>query len=368
MHTLTFYPLGNADSYFIELEKGKKLLFDFANRKDPEDHSDKRIDLASELRNTLENLDRDFLDVVAFTHLDDDHIHGATDFFFLEWADKYQSEDRIKIRELWVPAAVILEEGLDDEARILRQEARHRLIEGRGIRVFSRPEALTGWLEENGLTLESRRHLITNAGQLVSGFDKNKDGIEFFVHSPFSKHCDEGEIDRNNACLGFQATFDTGTQLLMTADATHEVWHDIVTISKAHGNESRLMWDILKVPHHCSYLSLGPDKGEIKTVPTEDVKWLLEQGKEGAHLVITSDPVPFGDEKMPPHRQAYNCYEDYRAKHRGKMYITMEWPTKAKPEPLVINIDSVGGATAAKRIAAPAVMVTGQTVRSGQKC
>jgi len=358
MHTLTFYPLGNADSCLIQLEKGKKLLFDYANKRDPEDNSDRRIDLAEELRNTLETANRNYLDVVAFTHGDDDHVHGASDFFFLEHAEKYQSGERIKISELWVPAAMILEEGIEDEARILRAEARHRLIQGKGIRVFSRPEALAGWLEENGLTIDSRRHLITNAGQLVPDFSKAAAGIEFFVHSPFSKHCDEGEIDRNDACLGFQATFDTGTQLLLTADATHEVWQDIVSISKAHGNQSRLAWDILKIPHHCSYLSLGPDKGKTKTVPVEDVKWLLEQGKQGAVLVITSDPIPSGDEIQPPHRQAYNCYEDYRAMHNGKMHVTMEWPTKEKPDKFVINIDSIGGATVAKRISAPAVIIT----------
>jgi hypothetical protein len=240
MHTVTFYPLGNADSYLIELKKGKKLLFDFANLRNPDDKSDCRIDLAAELRKTLDN--QDYLDVGAFTHLDDDHIHGSSDFFYLEHADKYQSEDRIKIKELWVPAAAILEEGLDDEARILRQEARHRLIKGGGVRIFSRPEALAEWLEQNDLTLDSRRHLIANAGTLVPGFDKINDGVEFFVHSPFSKHCDDEEFDRNTACLGMQATFDTDTQLLMTADATHEVWEDIVKITKVHNNENRLAW------------------------------------------------------------------------------------------------------------------------------
>jgi hypothetical protein len=151
----------------------------------------------------------------------------------------------------------------------------------------------------------------------------------------------------------------------MTADATHEIWDDIVTISKAHKNESRLAWDVFKVPHHCSYLSLGPDKGKNKTTPTKDVKWLLEQGKQGAILVITSDPIPDGNEKQPPHRQAYNCYEDYRAMRDGKMYVTMEWPTKEKPEKLVINIDSAGGATVSKRIAAPSIVVTGRSSRAG---
>lgn len=358
MHTATFYPSGNADTCLIELQQGKKMLFDFANMRDADDEFDKRIDLETELRNALEASKRAYLDIVAFTHCDDDHIRGSTNFFFLEHAQKYQSDDRIKINELWVPAAMILEDGVEDEARALRAEARHRLIKGEGIRVFSRPELLVDWLAENNLSLESRRHLITNAGQIVPGLSRDADGLEVFVHSPFSKHCDEGEIDRNVDSLVIQATFDTGTKLLLAADTTHEVWQDIVSVTKAHKNDTRLAWDIFKLPHHCSYLSLGPEKGKEKTIPVDEVCWLLEQGQRNAMIVITSDPIPPGDSTQPPHRQAYNCYLDYVAKCGGQIKVTMEHPSKDKPEKLVINIDSIGGATVAKRIIAPSIIVT----------
>lgn len=361
MHKTTFFPLGNADSYLIELEKGKKILFDYGNKRDPDNESDPRADLAAELKEILDAAHRDYFDVVAFTHADDDHVHGAGEFFHLDHAKQYQGEGRFKIRELWVPAAMILEDGLEDDARIIRAEARYRLIKGSGIRVFSRPEALSTWLESRGLTLETRRHLITNAGGLAPGFSKATDGIEFFVHSPFSKHCDGGEIDRNTASLGLQATFNTGTQLLMTADATHEVWQDIVAITKAHKNEERLKWDIFKVPHHCSYLSLGPDKGQTKTKPVPDVDWLLKQGKAKAVMIVTSDPIPAGDETQPPHRQAYNCYEDYRQLIEGQLLVTMEQPPKDKPSNIVLNIDSTAGVTVAKRILSAAAIITGRS-------
>lgn len=360
MHTATFYPIGNADTCLIELEKGKKLLFDYANMRDPDDESDKRIDVASELKSVLEAASRDYLDVVAFTHCDDDHIHGSSEFFYLEHAEKYQSEDRIKINELWVTSAMILEEGVDDEARILRAEARYRLIQGKGIHVFSRPEALADWLAENGVSLDSRRHLITNAGELVSTITKDADGVEFFVHSPFSKHCDEGDIDRNTASLVVQATFDTETKLLLAADTVYEVWQDIVNITKAHKNESRLAWDIYKLPHHCSYLSLGPNKGKEKTEPVEEVRWLLDQGQQCAIVVITSDQIPASDSIQPPHRQAYNYYKEHVAKINGQIVVTMEHPSKEKPEKLTIKIDGIGGATVVKQITAPAILVTGR--------
>ena len=140
--TLTFHPLGNADCTRFDLADGKKLLIDYADMSNPDDPWDRRIDLPAELRSDLRAAQRDYYNVVGYTHLDDDHCRGSGDFFWFEHAAKYQTEDRIKIRELWVPAAAILEDGLDDCARIIRQEARYRLRKGSGIRVFSRPTKL----------------------------------------------------------------------------------------------------------------------------------------------------------------------------------------------------------------------------------
>src|SRR6266851_6798262 len=164
MAKLTFFPLGNADCCLIDLDGGQKLLFDFADVRDPDDDEDLRIDLAAALRDNLRTAKRTSFNVVAFTHLDRDHINRSSEFFYLRHAKKYQGEDRIKIDIMWVPAAVIIEEASEDEAKIIQQEARYWLREGKGIRVFSRPEKLKDWLEENGLTLDDRRHLLTDAG------------------------------------------------------------------------------------------------------------------------------------------------------------------------------------------------------------
>ena len=53
------------------------------------------------------------------------------------------------------------------------------------------------------MTLESREHLITDAGQLIPGFTLENDGAEFFVHSPFAWRQDEKTvIDRNRRFAG----------------------------------------------------------------------------------------------------------------------------------------------------------------------
>jgi hypothetical protein len=371
MHTLTFYPLGNADCCLIELVGGKKILFDYADIHCPDDPNDLRIDLAEELRKTLKAAERDYFDVVAFTHLDNDHICKASEFFHLEHAQKYQDDGRIRIRELWVPAAAVIEEGCTDEDRIIRAEARHRLRNGQGIRIFSRPEKLKKWLEGEGLTIESRRHLITDAGQTIPGFCLALDGVEFFVHSPFAKRLNESEvIDRNIDSLVVQATFAVNevlTRVLLGSDLDHTAISDIVTVTRAKKRDERLESDVTKLWHHCSYTAIGPEKGIDKTEPVPEVKWIFEEKlPKNAIIVSTSKPIPSNDEDdQPPHRQAAAYYRERTAAVGGELKVTMEHPTRIKPEPLVIEIDGSKARIKKRYISGAAAAVTSRPPRAG---
>lgn len=130
--TLTFYPLGNAETCLLELGNGAKLLFDYAAMYDGST-TDTRYDIKKELSTIKE------FDVVMFSHAHDDHTHGASEFFYLDHAKAYQSESRAKIKELWVSAAFLLDTDLENQsdAKIIRAEARHRLKNKYGIKVFS---------------------------------------------------------------------------------------------------------------------------------------------------------------------------------------------------------------------------------------
>ena len=369
MHKLTFYPLGNADCCLIDLDGGKKMLFDYANMRNPEDEGDLRCDLPVLICENLEASSRDYFDVVAFTHLDEDHYKGATEFFWLDHAQKYQDEDRIKIKTLWVPAAMITETSLDkEEARVLQKDARYRFKEGTGIRVFSRPERLRRWCENNELSLDDRLHLITNAGQLAPEFSLAQDEVEFFVHSPFAKRLNKDEVeDRNDDAIVMQATFSVEgvqTRVLFLGDATHEILSDIVKITRDGKNRpERLAWEVAKLPHHCSYLSLSPEKGEDRTQPEENVGWLWEdQGQEHGIIVSTSNPIPTkgseeDEDNNPPHRQAATYYRGVIENLNGDFAVTMELPKKRAPRPLVIEIDT-GKATLKKTALTASVIAT----------
>ncbi|MGK7958842.1 MAG: hypothetical protein AB4063_26815 [Crocosphaera sp.] len=370
MPKLTFYPIGNGDSCLIELDNEQLILIDYANLGDTNDDEDLRIDLESEIKATLEEKNRDSIDVVAFTHIDRDHIEGASDLFYLEHAAKYQDDGRIKIDTLWVPASAILEEGTEDEARIIRTEARHRLKAGKGICVFSRPKKLEAWLNKKGLTLEERKHLITDAGKTIPEFITENQGVEFFVHSPFAKRLNEEEvIDRNGDCLVLQATFlcsGVKTKVILTGDIPHEELSEIVNITKLNNNDHRLEWDIYAVPHHCSYLSLASDKGKNKTKPTEEIQWLLEeQGNQRGKIISSSKIIPNEDTTQPPHRQAAKYYRECAKNIDGEFIVTMEHPKKSAPKPLIINIDRFGATVEKKSSNGVPLIISKPTPRAG---
>jgi hypothetical protein len=265
-----------------------------------------------------------------------------------------------------VPAAAIVEEGAEDDARIIRQEARHRLRKGYGIRVFSRPEHLKQWFQDEGIRPEDRSHLITDAGQLVPGWTKDNDGVEFFVHSPFAERDGDVILDRNECSLVLQATFKEGdTKFLMTADTPWHIWEKIVSTTKWHGNEERLEWDIWKLPHHCSYLSLGPDKGKKETEPVEAMQWLIDQRRRGSIIVSTSKPIDDEDQDQPPHFQAKNCYKSNLKDKSGKFVVTMEHPNRVSPARFVVKITAAGASISSASTAGASALVSAAAPRVG---
>lgn len=357
MHKLTFHNIGNADCIRIDLDNGKKILFDYAHMGDSDDDDDRRCDLPSELRGDLG--ERDCFDVVAFTHLDKDHYARATEFFYFEHIKKYQEdvdgEARVKMNTMWVPAAIITEaltRDADAEAKAIQKEARERFKAKTGIRVFSRPARLKEWCKDNGIDFDERRHLVTDAGRIAPEFSLSADQVEFFVHSPFAVRQDENTLeDRNNDALVMHATFQAGdetTRLFLASDVDHTVLTDIVTVTESKKNDCRLQWDVFKLAHHCSHHALSSKEREgDKSEPEPKVARLFEHyGNAGGIVISTSDPIPEkgsnGDEKgsNPPHRQAANYFkEDLTEPNDGEFRVTMEHPTKSKPKPMVITID-----------------------------
>ena len=345
---ISFYPVGNGDTTQIETTNNERIIIDF-NYVFPEKEND--FDLAKELKDNLGG--KKEVDVFMVTHMDDDHIRGFSTFFELEYAKKYQGDGRIKIKELWVPAAVILETGeeISGEKEILRAEARYRLKEGKGIRVFSKPEDLKDYLEEN--KIEDVDHLFVSAGEKINTFQN----LEIFCHTPFYDDTDEDAIKRNKCSIITHYTFymgDTKVKYLHIGDTEYQ---NIERLVKKSANET-LEWDIFNIPHHCSYKALAAEKvdkklsegGERKTKPTDKVAELLNKGKVSSYMISSSNPIEEEDQDQPPHIEAKRCYEDYINKVNGAQFlVTMEYPNKTKPKPIVFEISNKGANLALKK-------------------
>lgn len=363
---LASFPLGNADTTRIRLNDGRRMLFDFADM-GKSSGSDVSFDLEKDIRDDLRLGKQLGLSVLCYTHLDGDHCSGSGEVFWFSHSPALQSSNRIKFDELWVPAAAIIETGLTHpDAKIIQKEARQRLRDGKGIKVFSSPKGLEDWLKNDeksgGLTLESRKHCIVNAGELVPGYDKaNAGGGEFFVHCPLSWKQDENEdVIRNEDSIVLHITIRVGSndnRVLLGSDVNSDTLSEIVKSTKRHKNEDRLKWDVLQLFHHCSYKALNKDgKEDDPTKPIPDVKWLMEdQGQHGSIIISPSNLIPAKgsaeDNDQPPHRKAANYYKSLQSSRSGHFLVTMEEPGK----PTTVEFTANGARYLPAALAAPAV-------------
>jgi hypothetical protein len=167
-----------------------------------------------------------------------------------------------------------------------------------------------------------------------------------------------------------QATFtveDVLTRVLLGADLEHTAISDIVGVTRAKKRDERLESDVIKLWHHCSYTAIGPDKGKEQTEPVAEVKWIFEEKlPKNAIIISTSKPIPSDDEDdQPPHRQAAAYYEECVAAVGGEFKVTMEHPSRIKPEPLVIEIDGSKARIKKRYLSGAAAAVTSRAPRAG---
>lgn len=359
-HKVLFYPVGNGDTSQIILNDGRRILFDFNHRAHGENESSPHIDLKKRLHDELKDSKKTSIDVFAITHTDIDHISGAVDFFELWHAEKYREDGRIKIDTLWLPAVALLDRVAIDERSadfaIWKKEAWHRLIEGKGIRVFSKPaelmKRLADKLEEMHLPPNARDHLFVEAGTLVKDFSLERDGIEFFCHCPFADHEEDGStVEHNEESLIFHVRMKIDgsvTDFLQCGDTVSELLEHVVRITQRSKNEDRLRWHLYNIPHHCSYKGLNDDeKGDRETIPKPKIKELLAYCHAGAYMVSSSFPIPSTSDAFeqiqPPHIQTRRAYESALRTNAGaKFLVTMETPNTNTPKPIEFEVTNWG--------------------------
>ncbi|MFX0201702.1 MAG: MBL fold metallo-hydrolase [Candidatus Hodarchaeota archaeon] len=343
---LRFYPVSNGDSCLIENEDGKHFLIDYNCSTEAESDEDDRIFLEDELDERLKDKN---LDVLMITHSHEDHFKGFSEYFWLNCAATYQSEERKKFTELWVPDALIWEPGVIQEGKLLRKEARYRLLdEKKGIKVFGESNSLIDFIENSGkATYDEVKHLIYKPGETVKYFK----GFDIFIHSPHSWRTEEDE-NKNNKCIVIQIDFQIDSQSVAKAifgsDAESDAWANIYSSTENNNNLIKLEFDIFKLAHHCSHTALNKEeKGDLITDPVENVKRLFEeQGNSDCFLIASCDQIPSKekrDETGPPHYQAAEYYRKVEREKDGEFKVTMEQTRGPKNKnPIVIEITRYG--------------------------
>jgi hypothetical protein len=287
-----------------------------------------------------------------FTHAHEDHVKGASDYFYLNYTPKYQVGDRVKIKELWVSAAFLLDVNPCEDARIIRQEARYRLkkCNGQGVKIFAAPNTLDSWLTANDLSTDDNDHPIIHAGTLLDSSMHNLGNeVSIFVHAPFSEDSDDD--DRNTSSIVLQISLINAyrnTDIFITGDTPHDVIDKIVTRSETNGNSKYLNWDLYDIPHHCSHTGLAAERGEDITEPSDNIKRLLgEYGRQNAFLVASCRALSDvgEDDTQPPHFQAKKAYIKFSKNADGTaktFFVTSEYKGIVTPKPLRFTIEDTG--------------------------
>jgi hypothetical protein len=129
---------------------------------------------------------------------------------------------------------------------------------------------------------------------------------------------------------------------MLGSDLEHESWDGIIIKTLQKKRPERLIWDIFRISHHCSYNALSAEKGRKKTEPTKLIKSLFEKGQIGCYLISSSDIIPSEDTDQPPHMQAAAYYSEVAENKKGEFLVTMETPTDKDPKRIVIEIGKCG--------------------------
>ncbi|WP_262048158.1 metallohydrolase [Bradyrhizobium sp. Bra78] len=350
------FRVGNGDMMLMVLDSGKRILVDIDIRADADDEDTDTPDVGGQLRKELEDLGRDskgrlYVDAFLLTHPDQDHIRGLKNHFHLgppgDWS---KSADKILIREQWSSPIVFRRASKDhtlcDDACDWSAEARRRVKKFReegtqvdGNRILIMGEDVDGKTDDIGaivVKVDSLFSTIAGAGD---------ESFEARLLAPLKADDEEEEalISKNDSSVILRVDLKVSqvvkARYLIGGDAGVAIWERLWDRNK--NRASRLEYDVLIAPHHCSWRSLSYDswseKGE-KAKVNEAARSALAQAREGALIISSSKPVE-DDEDDPPCIRAKREYLEILEQPNGEFKCVADG---SGDKPLVIEIASSG--------------------------
>jgi hypothetical protein len=322
--TISFFPVGNGDMTLIQTDAGKKILIDCNIRT-----GDEYPDVINQLRDKLtrDSDERLFIDLLVWTHPDEDHCKGIEEHFHLgapeDWSEK---KDLIFVNEIWSSPMVYRRASknhkLCDDAKALNREVKRRVkyFEGNNFSNVGNYVLILG-NDESGKTddiqdivmqLDSSRSYINNV---------NDYGFSARLLGPSPKtelDEDEEKLGKNHSSVIMNYTITSGfnaANFLSGGDAEVICWENLLQRMKGNYTKSYLEYDVLQAPHHCSWHSLSHDslskakEDGVEAETSDEAIEALSEAKNNAFIISSSNTIE-DDEKDPP---AYKAKEEYEA-------------------------------------------------------
>ena len=361
--TITFYPVDNGGMSLVKLNDSKDttILIDMHIRSAADNDNEDAFDVAKDLRKQIKTDDkkRPFVDVLLLTHNDDDHVKGLQNHFYLGDIADYKmpeedddEEPLIIIKEMWSSyrfwKRASNSNKLCDDAKAFNREMKRRVtlfeekekIQNEGNRALiigKDPDGKTDKILEIVREIDSIFTKVNNR--------ELSEKLSIRVLGPIPQQEDEKDDDYNKKNRGsviLQLTVienEYENKIFSTGDAGVFVWDCLW--DKHKKSKSKLEYDILMAPHHCSWRSLSHDSYSESDDPkvSTNAKNALSQKKEGAYIISSSKPIK-DDDNDPPSHAAKKEYEAFVTKKH--FLCTAEEPSEKKPKPIVFNLTKSG--------------------------
>ena len=361
--TITFFPVGEKNGGMTLIKLNDKLettiLIDCSIE---DDLIADYCDVNQELRKRLpeDNHGRPYVDAFILTHRHEDHVKGLDNFHLgsLSAYDYSAELPKIVIRELWSSHIYWKPESdnysLCDNAKVINKEIKRRIdlykskktIQQEGDRIIIIGEDPDGRTSD----LKEIKYDIGNSFSKINEIDISEK-LKGLILSPIDKQDSEDDksfLDHNRQSIVIQFTIYESdfysrcrydNKILMSADAECLVWE---TLWEKYINNSQVLeYDILYIPHHCSWHSLSYDSQSKDNDPQiyDSAKKALSKKRAGAFAVSQSKIITNKTDDPP----SVEAKKEYQIIVGSDQFIcTNEYPNTKEPEPLEFILTSSG--------------------------
>ncbi len=337
--SITYFPVGNADTSLIELKEDINILIDCQFTDDP------IFNIPDYLRSRIKEINGIYhLDVLIVSHPHNDHILGFSSEFYCGDPKKFTETDKkagkILIDEIWFSPRIFNNlDDLSDDAKIFKKEAARRIecyrendeVPGNRIQIIGATD------NEDYADLDE---IMIIAGEETNKFNnKYLSDFRLRVFAPVKKDSDDDSIDLNNSSIVLLTKFDVdGEEEIVRAffggDAEYQVWERIY--KKNSSDLEAIKWDIFLAPHHCSWTFFNDINNDV---PNESSLKIIELHNDDGKVIVSSKSIKNNTDNPPSYKAKMKYIS---AVGKNNFFCTGDYPDNNEENPIYITMSSRG--------------------------